>query len=153
MIKPLTVELKILIYIIAYGVYYFAISDLLIFLEEKLHFKKIKKIFVEFIYLITQIFITYNFCYKLDSGYLPIYFLLFIIIGFLLYYLFMRDYYIKTLTVIIKIIFKITPFLNHLIYSKTLIKKIFSKLKHVLIKFRIFLRKKTNNINNKNQNT
>lgn len=151
MIKPLTIELKILIYIIAYGIYYFAISDLIIFLEEKLHFKKINKIIIEFAYLVTQIFITYNFCYKLDSGYLPIYFLLFIIIGFLLYYLFMRDYFLKILTLIIKIIFKFTPSFKHLIYSNTLIKKIFSKLKHMLIKFRILLKRKTNN-NNKNQN-
>lgn len=124
MIKPLNVEIKILIYIVAYGIYYFAVSDLIIYLEERYHFKKIPKLILELVYLIIQIFLTYNFCYKLESGYIPIYFLLFIIIGFLLYYLFMRDYFLKSLTFTSNCLIKIKPLFSHLLYSVTIFKKI-----------------------------
>ena len=127
MIKPLNIEFKILIYIIAFGIYYFSVSDILIYIIDKKDRKKIFKVILEIIYLISQIYITYDFCYKLDKGYIPIYFLLFIIIGFILYYLFMREYFIKCLDFISKILTKITPSFKHLFYSKTLFKKRFKK--------------------------
>ena len=66
MITKLDVELKILIYIIAYGIYYFASSDVLIYIINKIK-KKIVVIIFEVLYLIIQIYITYNFCYKLGQ--------------------------------------------------------------------------------------
>lgn len=146
MIRPLNVEIKILVYIIAYGIYYFAASDVIIYLEERYHFKKVPKLILEFIYLIVQIFLTYNFCYKLESGYIPIYFLLFIIIGFLLYYLFMRDYFIKTLNMGSKLLTKLKPILNHLFYSVTIIKKFTSLVKSKIIKLKqVFSKKEETN--------
>ncbi len=133
MIKPLNVELRILVYIIIYGIYYFAVSDLLSFIIEKRKKKKIFKIILEIIYLISQVYITYLFCYNLDKGYIPIYFILFILIGFILYYLFMRVYFHKCLDFFSKVIHKISPFFIHLLYSKTIFtnrfKKIFKKSK------------------------
>ena len=35
MIKPLNVEFKILVYILIYGIYYFAVSDVLVYIVEK----------------------------------------------------------------------------------------------------------------------
>ncbi len=139
MIKPLNIELKILVYILIYGIYYFAVSDILVYIVEKKKRNKIFKLIIEIIYLISQLYITYDFCYKLDDGYIPIYFLLFIIIGFLLYYLFMREYFIKCLDFINKILNKVIPYFKHLFYSKTLFKVKFKK---------IFKKRK-----NKNQNT
>lgn len=122
MITKLDVELKVLIYIIIYGIYYFASSDVLIYIINKLK-KKVVIIISEVLYLIIQIYITYNFCYKLEDGYIPIYFMLFIVIGFLLYFLFMRDYFIKCLDFIGVIYTKIKPFFIHLFFSKTIFKK------------------------------
>lgn len=128
MIKPLNVELKILVYILIYGIYYFAVSDVLVYVVEKKKRKKIFKVIIEVIYLISQLYITYDFCYKLDDGYIPIYFLFFIVIGFLLYYLFMREYFIKCLDFIGKILNKIIPYFKHLFYSNTLFKVKFKKI-------------------------
>ena len=74
MIKPLNVELKILVYIIIYGIYYFAVSDLLVYIIEHKKRKKFSKVLIEILYLLSQIYITYDFCYKLDGGYIPVYF-------------------------------------------------------------------------------
>ena len=41
MIKPLNIEFKILIYIIAFGIYYFSVSDILIYIIDKKDRKKI----------------------------------------------------------------------------------------------------------------
>lgn len=139
MIKPLNVELKILVYILVYGIYYFAVSDVLVYIVEKKKRNKVFKLIIEIVYLLSQLYITYDFCYKLDDGYIPIYFLLFIIIGFLLYYLFMREYFIKCLDFISKMLNKVIPYFKHLFYSKTLFKVKFKK---------IFKKRK-----NKNQNT
>ena len=111
-----------------FGIYYFAVSDILIFIIEKKKRNKFFKVFLEIIYLVSQIYTSYDFCYKLDDGYIPIYYLLFIIIGFLLYYLFMRDYFIKCLEFISRILNKIIPRFKHLIYSKTLFKNRFKKI-------------------------
>lgn len=139
MIKPLNVEIKILIYIIIFGIYYFAVSDVLIYIIERKNKNKVLKVILEIIYLISQIYISYDFCYKLDNGYIPIYFILFIIIGFLLYYLLMREYFIKCLDFITKIFNKLLPFFKHLLYSST--------LTHIKIK------KKSKKSKTKNQNT
>lgn len=139
MIKPLNVELKILVYILVYGIYYFAASDILVYIVDKKKNNKIFKVIIEVLYLLSQVYISYEFCFKLDNGYIPIYFLLFIIIGFLLYYLFMREYFIKCLDFISKILTKIKPYFTHLFYSNTIFKIQFKK---------IFKKKKT-----KNQNT
>lgn len=127
MIKELDVELKVLIYIIAYGIYYFSSSDLLIYILNKFK-NKIVGVLLEVLYLFVQVFVTYNFCYKLENGYIPIYFMLFIIIGFLLYYLFMREYFNKCLDFIYKFIIKIKPFFSHLFYSPTIFKNGFKKI-------------------------
>ena len=139
MIKPLNLELKILVYILSFGIYYFAVSDILIYIVDKKKNNKVFKLIVEIIYLVSQLYLSYDFCYKLDDGYIPVYFLLFIIIGFILYYLFMREYFIKCLDFISKIFNKLTPYIKHLLYSKTIFKIRFKK---------IFKKKKT-----KNQNT
>ena len=79
MIKPLNLELKILVYILIYGIYYFAVSDILIYIVDKKKNNKVFKLIVEIIYLVSQLYLSYDFCYKLDDGYIPVYFLLFII--------------------------------------------------------------------------
>jgi hypothetical protein len=147
MIKTLDVELKILVYILSFGIYYFAASDLLIYIVDRNKKKKIVKILFEIIYLISQVYITFNFCYNLDNGYIPIYFMIFIIIGFMLYYLFMRNYFIKCLDFVFKIYDKITPKFIHLLYSVTLFK---NKIKSSKLRGKL---KRKKNINSMSQNT
>lgn len=150
MIKPLNLELKIILYIITYGIYYYAVSDLVIFIEEKHKLKKIQKLFLELIYLISQIYITYRFCYRLDDGYIPIYFLLFIVIGFLLYYLLMKDGFNFIIKKIDFLIIKIVPKIKHLFYSPSIVKLIKNKVKNILQKSK---NKKLKKKVSKNQNT
>ena len=61
MIRPLNVEFKILVYILIYGIYYFAVSDILVYIVEKKKRNKIFKLIIEIIYLISQLYITYDF--------------------------------------------------------------------------------------------
>lgn len=150
MIRPLNLELRILLYIISFGIYYFSFTDLVIFIEEKYKLNKIFKTILEIIYLILQVFLTYNFCYNLDYGYIPIYFMLFIIIGFLIYYLFIKDSFIKTLNYLSKIISKITPLFIHLWYSKSIFKTIKITFKKWYLKIKKLFFKKSKK---KNQNT
>ena len=42
MIKPLNLELKILVYILSFGIYYFAASDILIYIVDKKKNNKVK---------------------------------------------------------------------------------------------------------------
>ena len=147
MIKTLDIELKILVYIISFGIYYFAVSDLLIYIVDRNKKKKVVKLIYEIIYLISQVYITYNFCYNLDNGYIPIYFILFIIIGFILYYLFMRNYFIKCFDFTFKICDKISPKFIHLLYSVTMFKK---KIKWSKLNLKL---KRKKNIDSVSQNT
>ena len=142
MIKPLNLELKIIIYIITYGIYYYAVSDLVIFIEEKHQLKKIPKL--------SQIYVTYRFCYRLDDGYIPIYFLLFIVIGFLLYYLLMKESFNFIIKKIDALFLKIISKIKHLFYSPSIVKIMKNKIKNILQKIK---NKKLKKKVSKNQNT
>ena len=104
-------EIHIIILLIVFGIYICSYCEFIyIFLNQIKN--KIIKILLEIIFWILQILITYLFTYKMQDGYVPIYFIIFILNGAIIYILFRAMYIkeIKTLSIFInkfmKILFK-----------------------------------------------
>lgn len=98
MIHPLKEEIYIIIYLVAYGIYLISTYDVILFCINKANWSKIIKVIIEILYCIIQLVITYFFSYKLATGYIPIYFIVFLIIGFTIYIYLLRKTLIKTLS-------------------------------------------------------
>lgn len=124
MIHPIKEEVFISIYLIIYGIYIFLIYDLFYLVINKLKIKKVFSILFELLFCLLQIYITYKFSYNLASGYIPIYFILFIFVGLIIYIKFIKNSFIKQMT---KIILLLT----------ILYKTVASKLVHLFVSTRI----------------
>lgn len=98
MIHPLKEEIYIIIYLVAYGIYLISTYDVILFSINKTKWSTIIKVIIEVLYCIIQLIITYFFSYKLATGYIPIYFIVFLIIGFVIYIYLLRKSLIKTLS-------------------------------------------------------
>ena len=126
MIHELKEEIYISLYLIIYGIYIISSYDILLSFFTKTKLNKVIKIIIELIFFIIQLILTYYFSYKLASGYMPIYFILFIVIGFVIYYKLLKESLLKNVEQIIKGIKQITPsilkIIQNLLYSKELIK-------------------------------
>lgn len=140
-------EVIILIYLIMYGIYLFSSLDILNIICKKTK-KKIISIFVQVMYWIAQLCLTFIFSYNLMEGYVPIYFILFIYFGYYIYKKLFKKYYISIIENILKVLKKIflqiIKILKPIIYSNTLIKisKKIVKRECKIIKNTIFKRKK-----------
>ena len=137
MIHPIKEEIYISLYLIVYGIYIISIYDVYYQVIEKLKLHKIIKIIAEIVFCLIQIVITYYFSYSLASGYIPIYFILFILVGVLIYYYFLKKSLKKTIDKIMLICLivrrKISSKIVHLFISSKIlnvIKTIFVKLKN-----------------------
>lgn len=97
-------EVYIIILLIIYGIYLANYIDILNIILLKIK-NKVTKIIVEGILSFTQIYVAYIFMYKIADGYIPIYFLLFVILGIILYLIF-RYQIINTVKVLVNLIFK-----------------------------------------------
>lgn len=105
MIYTLREEIHIIILLVIYGIYISSYYDVvtLTILGIK---NKITKIIIEILLCIFQIYLSYLFIFKIQDGYIPIYFLLFILVGVLIYY-FLRNKMIATYLILIMFIKKI----------------------------------------------
>lgn len=105
MIYTLREEIHIIILLVIYGIYISSYYDVvtLSILGIK---NKITKIIIETLLCIFQIYLSYLFIFKIQDGYIPIYFLLFILVGVLIYY-FLRNKMIATYLILIMFIKKI----------------------------------------------
>lgn len=125
MIHTIKEEIYISIYLIVFGIYLLSTYDILLIIIDRIKFKKWFKIIIELIFFILQIFVTYRFSFELANGYIPIYFILFVLIGIILYYKILRNPFIKIINQSLSLIIKISKILwryfVHLLYSKTLI--------------------------------
>ena len=129
-------ELRMVIYLICYGIGIIGMYDIIVLTTKKKLFKYI----LQLIYTITAIIYTYYFAYRLNNGYIPQYAILIIAFGMFIYFSML-----KKKTTIIKSYLSII-----LMKSLRIIKKIlrpFSIFK--LTAFEFFHKKKKNN----NQNT
>ncbi len=104
MMYTLKEEVHIIILLIIYGIYLANYIDILNIILSKIK-NKVTKIIVEGILSFTQIYVAYIFMYKIADGYIPIYFLLFVILGIILYLIF-RYQIINTVKVLVNLIFK-----------------------------------------------
>ena len=104
MMYTLKEEVYIIILLIIYGIYLANYIDILNIILLKIK-NKVTKIIVEGILSFTQIYVAYIFMYKIADGYIPIYFLLFVILGIILYLIF-RYQIINTVKVLVNLIFK-----------------------------------------------
>lgn len=134
-------ELYILIYLVGFGIYLFASLDIieLLFLKIK---NKVLKIICDILFFVIQIYIIYLFSYNLMDGYIPIYFILFIYIGYLIYNKLCKVHFKKAISLILltfkKIIQLFKRIIKPLFYSKAvkwLINREFRIIKKTL-KFR-----------------
>lgn len=130
---PLKEEVYLMLYLIAYGIYLFATLDIIEGCIKRIP-KKWMKVILQILYWIAQCYITYLFSYRLLDGYLPIYFILFILVGYILYRYVFKKVFIKTLTMLFYVIKKICAFLKKVIqpfmYSKPVVQGIKKGWKH-----------------------
>lgn len=126
MIHTLNEELYIIIYLIVFGLYISSTYDAFVIILKEAKTKKIINILLQLFFCILQLTITYFFTYKLAAGYIPIYFILFVVAGALIYYLICRKTLAWTISKFIKLCKKlnINEKIKSLFYSQTVIKKI-----------------------------
>ncbi len=110
-------ELAIIVLLITYGIYISLYFDVLNIFLLKIK-NKFLKIVIEIIFCALQIYSSYLFIYTIQDGYIPIYFLAFILIGILVYLCYhtkiskIINYLINKLMSLIKTILKeITNFI------------------------------------------
>lgn len=125
MIRPLYKEIYIIIALIAFGIYLVFIYDMFFIFNSTLTKKKIWRIFYEIIFNIINLYVTYIFTYKMASGYVPIYFILFMGIGVYLYFKWLRHYNLKLTNSLIIIYNKINPFINKFLKELLISKEVY----------------------------
>ena len=143
MIHEIKEEIYISVYLILFGIYILSSYDVIQSIKNRIIKNKVVSIIIELIYFIGQTILTYYFSYYLASGYIPIYFILFIFIGITIYYKVLKKPFVTLITIIIdkivKIIIFIWKYFIHLLYSKTLfkyIKSIYKTIKRNVIKYK-----------------
>ena len=143
MIHEIKEEIYISIYLIMFGIYILSSYDFLLTLFSKFKNNKVIIIILELIFFIGQSIITYYFSYYLAFGYIPIYFILFVFLGLVIYYKILKPPFINLINNIFNYVVISTKFIwkyfLHLLYSKTLIMHIISvynKIKTKVIKYR-----------------
>lgn len=140
-------EVYIICYLIFFGIYLFSTLDIITIIYEKFKNKPLK-IIIQIIFWLCQIYITFIFSYHLMDGYVPIYFILFILMGYLIYHKLCQKHFIKLIKLLLKEIKKIfsliIKIIKPLIYSKPLlnfIKNFFKREKNI-IKKQLFTKNK-----------
>lgn len=117
MMYTLKDEIHVIILLIIYGIYLSSYLEILNILLQSIK-KKVYKIIVEITLSLLEIYVAYIFVYKVQDGYIPIYFLLFIILGIIIYLSFRHQ------------TFKV---FNHLVINiVNIIKKTFTIFKEVI---------------------
>ena len=117
----INLEIKIIVNIIAFSILFFSTWDLYISIKSKFIKKRFLNIFFDLLFILITIYITYTYTYLLASGYIPQLFIVFLILGYLVYYLFLRKKYLL-------VIDKILSFLSYLLnYIRNYCNKILFK--------------------------
>lgn len=128
-------EIYVLIYYICFGIYLFSSLDVIDYIYKNLK-KKTLKVIIIIIYWLLQIYVTFIFSYHLLDGYLPIYFLFFIFLGYYIYSHILKERLIKTI-IFLGIIFKkllklLKKIIRPFIYSKPFINNVKQFIKHYI---------------------
>lgn len=130
---PITKELYIIISLIFFGIYLISTYDIILQFQNFFRKKKIKAYIIEICFNVLQIFITIKFSQNIANGYIPAYFIIFLMIGVIIYYYTSRNFLKKEIQTFLKLYKKCEPkiknFLKEFIYSKELINLIKKELK------------------------
>ncbi len=141
MMLSTTEEIRIMFYLISFGIFCISSYDLIMMIVDK---KSKTKNIILVIYSIMLLYITIKFSYKLASGYVPVHFILFMVIGFLIY-ITIRKSFIQGVTYMNDIYDKIKkPLLKVLlfiVYPKEIVGIITLCIKTIITTFKDFLKK------------
>ena len=133
-------EIFIIINIIAYSITYLSYWDLVLEIKSVLIAKIYNKIILDLFFLLSSIYFTYQFTFKLSNGYIPILFFVFLILGFFCYFYFIRHNYLILINTILIILSKYkVQFINlikELLYNKAFIRFIKNELVRVIQSFK-----------------
>lgn len=126
-------EIYVLIYYICFGIYLFSSLDIMDYIYQKIK-KKVFRVMITVVYWLLQVYVTFVFSYHLLDGYLPIYFLFFIFLGYYLYSHILKKQLIKTISFLGIIFKKVRKILKKIIrpflYSKPFINHLKNWIKH-----------------------
>ncbi|MBQ8292940.1 MAG: hypothetical protein IJX78_03925 [Bacilli bacterium] len=107
-------EFRIIVYLIGYGIFLISSYDTMYYFIKNIN-KWIKR-FILLSYMVSMLLFSYEFSYQLASGYIPIHFVLFLIIGIIIYIL-MRKIYIEGLSIFKDIYIKLRqPVIKTLVF-------------------------------------
>ena len=147
MMLSTTEEIRIMFYLISFGIFCISIYDLIMMIVDE---KPKTKNIILVIYSVMLLYITIKFSYKLASGYVPIHFILFMVIGFLIY-ITIRKSFLQGITYMNEIYDKIKKPLKKvllfLVYPKEVVGTITLCVKTIITTIKSFLKsfKKRNN--------
>lgn len=147
MMLSTTEEIRIMFYLISFGIFCISSYDLIMMIVDK---KPKTKNIILVIYSVMLLYVTIKFSYKLASGYVPIHFILFMVIGFLIY-ITIRKSFLQGITYMNEIYNKIKKPLKKvllfLVYPKEVVGIITLCVKTIMTTIKCFLKsfKKRNN--------
>lgn len=147
MMLSTTEEIRIMFYLISFGIFCISSYDLIMMIVDE---KSKTKNIILVIYSVMLLYITIKFSYKLASGYVPIHFILFMVIGFLIY-ITIRKSFLQGITYMNEIYNKIKKPLKKvllfLVYPKEVVGIITLCVKTIMNTIKSFLKsfKKRNN--------
>ena len=120
----INVELKIIINLFAYSILFFSFWDLYVNIKDVYFKNKILKFLLDILFIILITVYTFKYTYLLHEGYIPGLFFVFILLGYLIYYNFLKSSFNKiTLRILISIkifISKICIIIKPFIYSNSI---------------------------------
>lgn len=130
---PISKEIYIIVNLIFFGIYLISTYDFIIQIQKKLNNNKFKIYLIEIIFNILQILLTIKFSQNIADGYIPSFFIIFLIIGVIIYYYTSRKAFINTINKIFNIYIinekRIKKFFQELFYSKEIINLLKKELK------------------------
>ena len=147
MMLSTTEEIRIMFYLISFGIFCISSYDLIMMIVDE---KSKTKNIILVIYSVILLYVTIKFSYKLASGYVPIHFILFMVIGFLIY-ITIRKSFLQGITYMNEIYNKIKKPLKKvllfLVYPKEVVGIITLCVKTIMNTIKSFLKsfKKRNN--------
>ena len=95
MIPPLIDEVKIIFYLILYGIFLLSTYDIVLFITRRL--KKLYRIIGHIAFFIAVVVVTIKFTYSLHHGYIPIIFPIFLLFGGGIYLFLLKKQMVKGL--------------------------------------------------------
>ncbi len=133
-------ELYVLVYYTCFGIYLFSSLDMVDYIYK--HFKKkFFKVMIILIYWLFQIYVTFIFSYHLLDGYLPIYFIFFIFLGYYLYTHILRKRLLKTIHFLGIIFKKLLKLLKKMIRPLIYSKPFFAMVKRMIQHYKMIVKK------------